>query len=49
MKNGDSFSLFIIFVLELVLMIGAAWVYSRYRINCDVPATAIGFGLTPLP
>jgi len=49
MDRRDGSSLFIIFVLALLLMIGAAWVYSRYRINCDAPSTTIGCGITPLP
>lgn len=48
MKNRDTSSLFIIFILALLLMIGAAWVYSRYRINCDAPATTIFEGTLPL-
>ncbi len=45
----DSSSLFVIAVLAVVLMAGAAWVYSRYRTSCPQSAAPIGCGITPLP
>jgi len=42
----DASSLFVIAVVALALMIGAAWVYSRYH---AAPSDKIGFGLTEMP
>lgn len=45
----DSSSLFVIGALAIVLMVGAAWVWSRYRPSCPTSAAPIGCGLTELP
>lgn len=47
MRDGSS--LFVIAVLTIALMAGAAWVYSRYRPSCPQSAAPIGCRVTPLP
>lgn len=44
----DASSLFVIAVLALALMIGAAWAWARYHAP-PTPAHKVGCGLTPLP
>jgi len=52
--RGDGSSLFVIGALAIVLLVGSAWVWSRYRPSspplCTADAAApIGCGLTELP
>lgn len=45
----DASSLFVIAAVALALLIGAAWVYSRYMPSCPTSAAPVGCGLTELP
>lgn len=47
MRDGSS--LFVIAALAIVLMVGAAWVWSRHRSSCPTSAAPICCGITELP